>query len=82
MLSRERNLTVDDINRMSTWSSLMLEADEVLSASAHELLAARTAHRDRMKKLHEAARKLPADDKNQTARRSTPRKSFKRLSSC
>ena len=66
MLSRERNLASSDIDRLSNWSSLMLSADLVLSISDEDRTAARTAHRDRMKKLHAAILKLPVSAQNQT----------------
>jgi RNA polymerase sigma factor (sigma-70 family) len=66
MLSRLRDPGIADIDRLSTWSSLMLSADLVLGSTPEDGAAARAAHRDRMKKLHEFLKKLPASAKNQT----------------
>jgi RNA polymerase sigma factor (sigma-70 family) len=66
MLSRERNLTGDDIDRMSNWSTLMMSADLVLATGDEDRVAARNAHRDRMKKLHAVLATLPASAQNQT----------------
>jgi RNA polymerase sigma factor (sigma-70 family) len=66
MLSRGRNFSLADIDRMSNWSSLTLSADLVLATNDEDALAARRAHRDRMKKLHEVIQNLPASAKNQT----------------
>ncbi len=66
MLSRERNLSGADFDRMSEWSNLMMSADLVLATGDEDRVAARKAHRDRMKKLHEALKTLPASAQNQT----------------
>ena len=66
MLSRLQSPVNEYINRLSRWSRLMLSADLVYASSPHEEVAARTAHRDRMQKLHEAIKKLPASADNQT----------------
>jgi RNA polymerase sigma factor (sigma-70 family) len=66
MLARERNFSLANIDRMSNWSSLTLSADLVLAINRDDALAARRAHRDRMKKLHEVIQNLPASAKNQT----------------
>ena len=66
MLSRLRDPAISDIDRLSTWSNLTLSADLVLASTPEDGVAARTAHRDRMKKLHELLKKLPASAKNQT----------------
>jgi RNA polymerase sigma factor (sigma-70 family) len=66
LLSRERNLSGADIDRMSEWSNLMMSADLVLATGDEDRVAARKAHRDRMKKLHEALKTLPASAQNQT----------------
>src|SRR4029077_12336609 len=66
MLSRLRDPAISDIDRLSTWSNLTLSADLVLASNPEDGMAARTAHRDRMKKLHELVKKLPASAKNQT----------------
>ena len=65
-LSRERNLSSADIDRMSEWSNLMMSADLVLATGDQDRIAARKAHRDRMKKLHEAVKTMPASAQNQT----------------
>jgi RNA polymerase sigma factor (sigma-70 family) len=65
-LSREKNLSSADIDRMSEWSNLMMSADLVLATGDQDRIAARKAHRDRMKKLHEALKSVPASAQNQT----------------
>jgi RNA polymerase sigma factor (sigma-70 family) len=54
------------IERLSKWSSLMLSAELVVAANEDEEHTARTAHRDRMKRLHEAIKSLPPSAQNQT----------------
>jgi RNA polymerase sigma factor (sigma-70 family) len=66
MLARERNLSGTDVNRMSSWSNLIMSADLVLATGAEDRAAARKAHRDRLKKLQEAIKTQPASDQNQT----------------
>ena len=66
MISREKNLSSADIDRMSEWSNLMMSADLVLATGDQDRIAAHKAHRDRMKKLHEAVKTLPASAQNQT----------------
>jgi RNA polymerase sigma factor (sigma-70 family) len=66
MLSRLKAPIDDYIERLSNWSNLMLSAELVVASSEDEELIARTAHRDRMNKLHEAIKSLPPSAQNQT----------------
>jgi hypothetical protein len=66
MLSRLQSPINESIDRLSRWSRLMLSAELVVASNDHEKVAARTAHRDRMRKLHEAIKTLPASAENQT----------------
>ena len=66
MLSRLQSPINESIDRLSRWSRLMLSAELVVASNDHEKVAARTAHRDRMRKLHEAIKTLPASAQNQT----------------
>ncbi len=66
MLSGLQSPINESIDRLSRWSRLMLSAELVVASNDHEKVAARTAHRDRMRKLHEAIKTLPASAENQT----------------
>jgi RNA polymerase sigma factor (sigma-70 family) len=66
MLARLRDPGIAEIDRLSTWSNLMLSANLVLATTTEDGKAARGAHRDRMKKLHEIVQKLPASAQNKT----------------
>ncbi len=65
LLSRLREPEIGDIDRLSQWSSITLEADQVLGTTEADRVAAYEAHRDRMKRLHEFTQKIPVSDKNQ-----------------
>ena len=65
LLSSFREPEIDDIDRLSRWSLVTLEADQVLGTNQADLVAAYEAHRDRMKRLHEFTQKIPVSDKNQ-----------------
>ncbi len=66
MLSRLRDPSLADVDRLSLWSNFALSADLVLASTPEDGVAARSAHRDRMKKLHAVLKKLPASANNQT----------------
>ncbi len=65
LLSRFREPEIEDIDRLSQWSLLTLEADQVLGTTEADRVAAYEAHRDRMKRLREFTQKIPVSDKNQ-----------------
>jgi len=65
LLSNLHDPSVEDIDRLSRWSNLTLQADLVLAAGEPDRRAAYEAHRDRMKKLYERIQKLPVSAKNQ-----------------
>ncbi len=66
MLSEPIEDSVDTVERLSRWSSLMLSAELVVAANEGEEHAVRAAHRDRMKKLHDKIKALPPTAQNQT----------------
>ncbi len=66
MLSEPIDDSADTVERLSRWSSLMLSAELVVAANEGEEHAVRTAHRDRMKKLHDKIKALPPTAQNQT----------------
>ena len=66
MLSEPIEDSVDTVERLSRWSSLMLSAELVVAANEGEEHAVRTAHRDRMRKLHDKIKALPPTAQNQT----------------
>jgi RNA polymerase sigma factor (sigma-70 family) len=65
LLSTYGDPDVADIDRLSRWSSLTLEADLELGTTDLDRVAAYQAHRDRMKILHELTQKIPVSAKNQ-----------------
>jgi hypothetical protein len=65
LLSSFREPEIEDIDRLSRWSLITLEADQVLATTESDRVAAYEAHRDRMKRLHEFTQKIPVSDKNQ-----------------
>jgi hypothetical protein len=65
LLTTFDNPEIDDIDRLSRWSSLTLEADLVLGTNEADRVAAYEAHRDRMKRLHELTQKIPVSAQNQ-----------------
>jgi RNA polymerase sigma factor (sigma-70 family) len=65
LLSTFHDPDIEDIDRLSRWSSLTLQADLVLGTTEADRVAAYEAHRDRMKSLHELTQKIPVSDKNQ-----------------
>ncbi|MFI5460140.1 MAG: RNA polymerase sigma factor, partial [Isosphaerales bacterium] len=66
LLSKLSDPGLEDIDRLSRWSNLMLQADLVLgTAGDADRMAAYEAHRDRMKKLYELIQKLPVSPENQ-----------------
>ena len=65
LLSRFREPEIEDIDRLSRWSLITLEADQVLGTTEADRVAAYEAHRDRMKRLHDFTQKIPVSDKNQ-----------------
>jgi RNA polymerase sigma factor (sigma-70 family) len=65
LLSTFREPEIEDIDRLSRWSLITLEADQVLGTTEADRVAAYEAHRDRMKRLHDFTQKIPVSDKNQ-----------------
>jgi RNA polymerase sigma factor (sigma-70 family) len=65
LLSTLREPEIQDIDRLSRWSLITLEADQVLGTTAADRVAAYEAHRDRMKRLHDFTQKIPISDRNQ-----------------
>ncbi len=65
ILSNYREAEIEDIDRLSRWSLITLEADQVLGNTEADRVAALEAHRDRMKRLHDFTQKIPVSDKNQ-----------------
>jgi RNA polymerase sigma factor (sigma-70 family) len=65
LLSRPGDLEIDEIDRLSRWSYLTLQADLVLCDNHGDRVAALRAHRDRIKKLHEKTETMPISDHNQ-----------------
>jgi RNA polymerase sigma factor (sigma-70 family) len=55
-----------DVNRFREWSRLVLEADLLLSSGQAQRVAAASAHRDRMKKMHEMIAKFSDTDHGRT----------------
>ncbi len=66
MLAHLRDPGMADIDRLSTWSNLMLSANLVLASTPEDGKAARLGHRDRMKKLNDRVQKLPVSARNKT----------------
>jgi RNA polymerase sigma factor (sigma-70 family) len=65
LLTTFREPEIQDIDRLSRWSLITLEADQVLGTTAADRVAAYEAHRDRMKRLHDFTQKIPVSDRNQ-----------------
>jgi RNA polymerase sigma factor (sigma-70 family) len=65
LLSTFREPEIQDIDRLSRWSLITLDADQVLGTTAADRVAAYEAHRDRMKRLHNFTQKIPVSDRNQ-----------------
>jgi RNA polymerase sigma factor (sigma-70 family) len=65
LLTTFREPEIQDIDRLSRWSLITLEADQVLGTTEADRVAAYEAHRDRMKRLHDFTQKIPVSDKNQ-----------------
>ncbi|HKI20008.1 MAG TPA: RNA polymerase sigma factor, partial [Isosphaeraceae bacterium] len=57
LLSKLRDPGLEDIDRLSRWSNLTLQADHLLASAEADRRAAYEAHRDRMKKLYELIQK-------------------------
>ncbi len=65
LLSALQEIDSADIERLSQWSSLTAKRDLLLADTPAKRRAAREAHRDRMKKLHERTQQIPVSDSNQ-----------------
>jgi RNA polymerase sigma factor (sigma-70 family) len=73
LLSKLRDPGIDDIERLSQWSALTLQAELVLASSEADRKVAYQAHRNRMKKLDDLIRKLPGSAENQPLRTASSR---------
>jgi RNA polymerase sigma factor (sigma-70 family) len=67
ILSGRKQWDVNAVDRLAHWSRSVKESEEYLSNDPANVAAARQAHRDRMKRLHELTQRLNTPDQPELA---------------